>query len=101
MSIKIIVAVCLVIGTFTSCLTETVKRSAILDNGGKFSVDWEVNLETEIVVFTLDVATTGFVGFGISMNPSMAGADIVIAGVKDDDQTHYFAVMLHQQKKSY
>lgn len=89
MSIKIIVALFLVIGTLTSCLSDTVKRSAILDNQGKFSVNWEANLETEIVVFTLDVETTGFVGFGISMNPSMAGSDIVIAGVRDDETTYF------------
>ena len=91
MSIKIVVALCLTIGTFTSCLSETVKRSAILDNQGKYSVNWEADLTTEMVVFTLDVRTTGYVGFGISMNPSMAGADIVIAGIRDD-HTSYFGV---------
>lgn len=82
----------LLIGTFVSCSCETLKRSEILDVDGKYSVEWEVDFETEIIVFTVDVETTGFVGFGISMNPSMAGADIVIGGVKDDDTT-YFAVI--------
>lgn len=91
MSIKIVVALCLIIGTFTSCLSETVKRSAIVDNQGKYSVNWEADLTTEMIVFTLDVQTTGYVGFGISMNPSMAGADIVIAGISDN-QTSYFGV---------
>lgn len=53
-------------------------------------MDWEFNLETEIIVFTLDAETIGFVGFGISMNPNMAGADIVIGGVRNGQA--YFQV---------
>lgn len=75
-----------------SCSCDTVKRAEVLDHNGKYSVEWEVDLETEIIVFTVDVETTGFVGFGISMNPSMDGADIVIGGVRDN-QTTYFNVI--------
>lgn len=92
MSVNKIVLSLLIIGTFTSCLCDIVKRSEILDINGKYSAEWEVDLDTEIIVFTLNVETTGYVGFGISMNPSMAGADIVIGGVKDDG-TSYFAVI--------
>lgn len=87
-----IVFLFVVIGTFTCCLCDIVKRSEILDVNGKYSAEWEVNLDTGSIVFTLNVQTTGYVGFGISMNPSMAGADIVIGGVKDDGTT-YFAVI--------
>lgn len=89
MSVTKIVVLFLLIA---SCSCDTVKRAEVLDYNGKYSVEWEVDLETEIIVFTLDVETTGFVGFGISMNPSMEGADIVIGGVRDN-QTTYFNVI--------
>lgn len=92
MLLRKIVFLFLVIGTFTSCLCDIVKRSEVLDVNRRYSVQWEVDLDTEIIVFTLNVQTTGYVGFGISMNPSMAGADIVIGGVRDDGST-YFAVI--------
>lgn len=92
MSVRIVAFLFLVTGTFLSCFCDTLRRSEVLDVNGKYLAEWEVDLDTEIIVFTLDVETTGFVGFGISMNPSMAGADIVIGGVRDDETT-YFAVI--------
>lgn len=97
MSIKKIVFLYLVIATFTSCLSDTVKRSSVLDLNGRYSAEWEVNFDTEVIVFTIDVQTTGFVGFGISMNPSMEGADIVIGGVKDGEP--YFQVIYHGNRR--
>lgn len=91
MSVDKIVLLFLV-GAVVSCSCEIIKRSEVLDTNGQYAVEWEVDTETEIIVFTLNVVTTGYVGFGISTNPSMAGADIVIGGVKDD-QTTYFAVI--------
>lgn len=83
----------LVIGIFTTtCSCDTVKRAEVLDVNGKYSVEWAADLDAETIVFTVNVETTGYVGFGISMNPNMAGADIVIGGVRDDG-TIYFAVI--------
>lgn len=93
MSVRKALFLFLLTGTFLSCLCVTLKRSEILDVNGKYLVDWDVDFEKEMIVFTLDVETTGFVGFGISMNPNMEGADIVIGGVSDDDGQTYFAVI--------
>ncbi|KAG4070170.1 hypothetical protein HA402_003860 [Bradysia odoriphaga] len=85
MSIREIVFVYLVAASFAGCFGDTLRRSLILDNNGKYSAEWEVNFDTEMIVFSVDVETTGYVGLGISMNPSMAGADIVIGGVRNGE----------------
>lgn len=90
MSTRRIVFVYLVIAC-TNCLSDTLKRSLILDNYGRYSAEWEVDFDTEIITFSVDVETTGYVGLGISMNPSMAGADIVIGGIRNGEP--YFDVM--------
>lgn len=69
----------------------TQEREEILDSEGKFRVHWSIDYENEIVMFNLTCETTGFVGFGISSNGGMAGADIVIGGVNSDGR-FYFTV---------
>jgi hypothetical protein len=51
----------------------------MLDEDGKFILGWEI-LGDEII-FEVEVATLGYVGFGISPNGGMRDADIFIAGV--------------------
>jgi len=73
------------------CHGETsIKRSEYLDINGKYLAEWEVDFDKEEIIFTVNVETTGFVGLGISLNPSMEGADIVIGGVFEN-KTTYFA----------
>lgn len=64
------------------------KRYEYLDSEGLFLVEWEAYLDTKSVVFELTVETTGFVGFGISPNGGMTGADIIIAGVHSNGSTY-------------
>ena len=42
-----------------------------------------------MVIFQVRVATTGYVGFGVSSNGGMAGADMVVGWVKDEDAYLY------------
>jgi len=67
---------------------------------GRYLVKWEVNFDTEIIIFDVEVKTTGFVGFGISPQGGMTGADIVIGGVFENGTT-YFSVTdcLHRLTK--
>src|SRR5688572_31726597 len=67
----------------------TQHRSEILDDGN-YVVDWYIDYEATRVDFTVTVKTTGFVGFGLSPNGGMTGADIVIGGVRDGEP--YFSV---------
>lgn len=69
------------------------KRQEYLDSNGKYLVEWEAYTDTQTIVFELTVATTGFVGFGISPVGGMAGADIIIGGVHPN-ATAYFSVRL-------
>lgn len=70
------------------------KRKELISSNPDFTVDWEITDETSrnaTVTFNLTVKTTGFVGFGISKNGGMGGADIVIGGVLPNG-TVYFSV---------
>lgn len=67
------------------------KRQEYLDSNGKYLVQWEAYTDTQTIVFDLTVATTGYVGFGISPVGGMTGADIIIGGVHPNG-TVYFSV---------
>lgn len=64
-----------------------------LDDEGKVYMGWEVDSTTEIITFEIEALTTGYVGFGISPQGSMLGADIFTAGVLPNG-TVYSAVSL-------
>jgi len=53
-----------------------------------YDVDWDIDYDLEKVLFNVAVRTEGFVGFGISPNGGMAGADIFIAGVYPNGTTY-------------
>lgn len=84
----------------TSAVTDFVgkdsngKRHEYMDSNGVYLLEWEVYLDTKTIVFELTVETTGFVGFGISPNGGMTGADIIIAGVHLNGST-YISVQLY------
>lgn len=74
-----------------SQITATVHKSqAILDEGGKFNVSWEVDRSEDSVIFEVVAATKGYVGFGLSPTGNMAGADIFYAGVWDNGSAYHF-----------
>ncbi|OXA39163.1 DBH-like monooxygenase protein 2 [Folsomia candida] len=47
----------------------------------KYSIQWDIDLENSRIYFQSIVETVGYVGFGLSSNGQMNGADIFIAGV--------------------
>lgn len=67
------------------------KRHEYLDSNEKYLVEWEAYLDTNTIIFELTVATTGYVGFGISPVGGMTGADIIIGGVHPNGSV-YFSV---------
>ena len=58
------------------------------DHSVVFSQDydlyWTVNHTSQMIHFGLAVKATGWVGLGVSPNGGMAGADMVMAGVRPD-----------------
>lgn len=68
------------------------KRQEYLGSSGTYLVEWEAYTDTQTIVFELTVATLGFVGFGISPVGGMTGADIIIGGVHNTNNSVYFSV---------
>jgi len=71
---------------------EGVKRIEQLDDAGKVTMSWEVDEVERSITFEIEAETTGYVGFGISPQGSMTGADIFIAGVANNG-TPYSSVI--------
>ena len=55
-----------------------------LDDDGKYIVIWDVDFESRVVHFELIVEAQGFIGFGISEDGNLEGADLIIASIKQD-----------------
>jgi len=60
------------------------KFTETLDHSGRIILSWELEVDKSVITFELWAQTVGYVGFGISPNGGMAGADIFIAGVAPD-----------------
>jgi len=60
------------------------KLTETLDHSGRIVLSWELGEDKSAITFELWAQTLGYVGFGISPNGGMAGADIFIAGVAPD-----------------
>jgi len=60
------------------------KLTETLDHSRRIVLSWEVGDNKSVITFELWAQTVGYVGFGISPNGGMAGADIFIAGVAPD-----------------
>lgn len=67
-----------------------LKNVEVLDNDGKYILGWEV--VGDEIIFEIEAATLGWVGFGISPTGGMTGADIIIGGVMPDG-VPYFEVI--------
>ena len=68
------------------------RKLNVQDAGDKCQVEYEVDFEANTITFQVTVESVGFVGFGISPNGGMAGADMIIAGVYPNG-TSYFSVI--------
>ena len=64
----------------------------VLDPYGRYLVSWEVDMDFENVTFSLVVETQGYVGFGISKNGTMLGADMVVAEFDETKEEVIFQV---------
>jgi len=67
------------------------KYTESLDYSGRIVLSWELGDDKSAITFELWAQTLGYVGFGLSPNGGMAGADIFIAGVFPNG-TPYFSV---------
>ncbi|CAL8068054.1 unnamed protein product [Orchesella dallaii] len=65
-------------------------QSLILDNPrGSYLLDQKIDWSAKRAVFNVTVKTTGFIGFGLSKNGEMEGADIVIGGVASNGEPYF------------
>ncbi len=65
------------------------RQREILDNSGKYQLEWQVNWLEKRVTFNVTVETRGYIGFGLSDNGKMSGADIVIGGVLQNGEPYF------------
>ncbi|OXA56383.1 DBH-like monooxygenase protein 1 [Folsomia candida] len=59
-------------------LSETFQIYADVE---KYNVKWEI--DGDLITFSIEAETTGFVGLGFSRGGGMSGADIVVGGVRN------------------
>ncbi|CAH1230841.1 MOXD1 [Branchiostoma lanceolatum] len=72
-----------------TCLETTFTHSAYLDSAHeKYYLQWMY--DADIITFRVEVATLGYVGFGISPNGDMTGSDIVTGFVTDQGDTFFY-----------
>lgn len=60
-----------------------------LDPQGKYQLEWTVDWIQKRVTFNVTVNTQGYIGFGLSDNGKMTGADIVIGGISPEGQAYF------------
>ena len=56
---------------------------------GDYLLYWSVDLQSKVINFAVDVATTGWVGFGVSPNGQMPGSDVIMAWVDSNGQVTF------------
>ncbi|XP_066291106.1 DBH-like monooxygenase protein 1 isoform X2 [Branchiostoma lanceolatum] len=72
-----------------NCVETTFTHSAYLDAAHeKYFLQWRYDADT--ITFRVEVATLGYVGFGISPNGDMTGSDIVTGFVTDQGETFFY-----------
>lgn len=47
----------------------------------RYQLEWLVDWRSKLITFNVTVQTTGYIGFGLTENGKMTGADIIIGGV--------------------
>ncbi|XP_043935135.1 putative DBH-like monooxygenase protein 2 [Protopterus annectens] len=75
---------CMYVLHHTTCQQGRLRFSQYLDRNGDVLLSWDLNSSTDEITIELVVNTTGWIGFGLSKNGAMNGADIVIGGVKNN-----------------
>lgn len=75
--------------TFLNPKCQGAEETRVETLDSRYTVEWKVNRNVETVEFLVIANTTGWVGFGLSYNGKMTGADIVIGGVSSNGQTYF------------
>ena len=61
-----------------------------LDAEGNYVLEWGLSGDGEMMEFQIEVKNAaGYIGFGISPNMTMAGADILIVGMHGNGTVYY------------
>lgn len=58
-------------------------------SGSDYVVYWNFDIKKTTIEFAVDVDTTGWIGFGLSLNGQMPGSDVVIGWVKNDTRAEF------------
>ena len=74
----------------TANLTNEYNHAAYLDPAEDYKLYWSVKDSDKSIHFAVEVATAGWIGFGISagLSGSMIGADIAIGWVDSQGKGH-------------
>ena len=77
--------------------SEEYTHSLIVDEDEPliYQIFWKLVDKDEFIQFEVHCQSTGWVGFGLSPNGDMAGADIAIGWVNDNDGKAYLRVFTH------
>lgn len=73
----------------------------ILDPEQKYVLEWTVNWPERRINFNVTVRTKGYVGFGLTTNGTMRGADIVMGGVRSDGSIYFSVSDNHSYLSKY
>jgi hypothetical protein len=74
------------LGSYSSLINSEFQEK--LDEEGNVLLGWSIDEASLVITFEFEVATVGFVGFGISPTGGMKNADMFIAGVLADGTSY-------------
>jgi hypothetical protein len=77
------ISLLLIIIAFNSIYSQ-VFQNAFSDDSYKFA--WSINEKEQTITFTLDVATTGWIGLGFSKDGKMLNADLIMCYINKSNQ---------------
>lgn len=72
-----------------SCTLLSLENRENLDQEGKVLLAWSYDEPSQVITFELEVASIGFVGFGISPTGGMGNSDMFIGGVFPNGSAYY------------
>ncbi|XP_039262337.2 uncharacterized protein LOC120338410 isoform X1 [Styela clava] len=67
-----------------SIVIDQARGTVALDSEGEVQFFW--SQDSENIIIAISAPTAGWIGVGFSSGPTMAGADLVIAGLGDDNE---------------
>ena len=70
-------------------LSQEYQFSTVLDSDGAYALHWSFDLQRKTIAFAVNVSTTGWVGFGLSLTGNMPGSDVIIGWVDRNGQVMF------------